>query len=67
MIKLGDAALRTSSYTVGNACVEIGSDAPSRVNVTDSKFNHTAEGRSVKPVLSVSPGAFSALIEHVRV
>jgi hypothetical protein len=67
MIKLGDAELRTSSYTVTNACVEVGSDSPDRVLVADSKFNHTEQGLAAKTALALSPAAFTALIEHVRV
>jgi len=67
MIKLGNAEMRTSSYTVTNACVEVGSDSPSRVLIADSKFNHTDAGRAAKTSLTLSPAAFTALIEHVRV
>lgn len=67
MVRLGDQPFFKSSYTPQtNACVEVGSDAPSRVLVTDSKFNHSAPARAVKPVLSVSPSAFAAFVDSVR-
>jgi len=66
MIKLGAQELFTSSYTVTNACVEVGSNAPDAVQVTDSKFNHSETGRRAKPSMSLSPAAFTALVEFAR-
>jgi Domain of unknown function (DUF397) len=65
MIKLGAHDTWTkSSYSTGNgACVEVKSAEAASVSVTDSKVEDTA----TRPVLSVSPGAFSALVDHVRV
>lgn len=65
MIKLGAHDTWTkSSYSTGNgACVEVKSAEAASVSVTDSKVEDTA----ARPVLSVSPGAFSALVDHVRV
>lgn len=64
MIKLGSQNTWTkSSYSTGNgACVEVQSTEVSAVSVTDSKVEDTA----ARPVLAVSPAAFSALIAHVR-
>jgi hypothetical protein len=66
MVKLGDQEPFTSSYTVTNACVEVGSDAVDAVQVTDSKFNHSETGRAAKPVMSVGPAAFTALVDFAR-
>lgn len=64
MIKLGAHADWTkSTYSGGNgACVEVKSTQAAVINVQDSK--HKA---GLSPVLSVSPGAFTALVEHVRI
>lgn len=67
MIQLGAQPFTTSSYTNANgACVEVGSDAPARVQMSDSKFNHSAGARSTKPVMTLSPAAFSALVDFAR-
>jgi len=67
MISLGNQPFVTSSYTNNNgACVEVGSDQPDAVLMSDSKFNHSESGRTVKPVLSMSAAAFTALVTHVR-
>lgn len=65
MIKLGAHKSWTkSSYSTGQtSCVEVRSDRPAAVSVTDSKVEDTA----ARPFLSVSPAAFTALVEHVRV
>lgn len=64
MIALGGTPNWTkSSYTVQNACVEVRSEQPTALDITDSKFRWGREGA---PVLNLSPAAFSALIEHVR-
>lgn len=65
-IRLGDQEFVTSSYTNANACVEVGSDRPTAVQVADSKFNWTEEGLAAKTALSFSPSAFTALVEHIR-
>lgn len=64
MIKLGEHDKWTkSSYSTGNgACVEVRSTVPAAVSLTDSKVADTP----ARPSFSVSPAAFSALIEHVR-
>lgn len=64
MIKLGQHKSWTkSSYSTGNgACVEVRSDRPSAVAVTDSKIEDTM----ARPVFAVSPSAFTAFVEHVR-
>lgn len=64
MIKLGAHGDWTkSSYSQGNgACVEVRSAEPTTVSVTDSKVDDSP----ARPAFSVSPAAFSALIEHVR-
>lgn len=67
MIKLGAQEYVTSSYTNNNgACVEVGSDAPARVLMSDSKFNHSVSAASRKPSLALSPAAFTALVQSVR-
>ena len=64
MIKLGGTPDWTkSSYTVQNACVEVRSEAVASLDITDSKFRWGREGA---PVLSVSPAAFTALVQSVR-
>lgn len=65
MIKLGSHAKWTkSSYSTGNgACVEVKSDVSTAISLTDSKVEDTA----ARPAFSVSPAAFTALVEHVRV
>lgn len=64
MIKLGGTPDWTkSSYTVQNACVEVRSEAAASLDITDSKFRWGREGA---PVLSVSPAAFTALVQSVR-
>lgn len=65
MIKLGSHTTWTkSSYSGGNgACVEVKSDRPAAVSVTDSKVADSA----ARPVFSVSPAAFTALVGYVRV
>lgn len=63
MIKLGGQPFTTSSYTGPNgACVEVGSDSPSAVQVSDTKLR----GRDGRPVLSVSPAAFAVFTGYVR-
>jgi Domain of unknown function (DUF397) len=64
MIKLGQHTEWTkSSYSTGNgACVEVKSVRPEAVAVSDSKF-----AGDLRPVFAVSPAAFTALIESVRV
>lgn len=64
MIRLGAHTHWTkSSYSGGNgACVEVRSTAQTAVSVTDSKVADSP----ARPVLNVSPGAFSALVDHVR-
>lgn len=59
-VKLGATEPFTSSYTVTQACVEVGSSAPAVVEVADSKFNHTAAGRAAKTAVRLSPQAFGA-------
>lgn len=67
MIKLGDQPYVTSSYTNANgACVEVGSDAAAVVQMSDSKFNHSDGARSAKPVMALSPGAFTSLVGFAR-
>lgn len=64
MIALGGTPDWTkSSYTVTNACVEVRSQEPTSLDITDSKFRW---GRKGAPVLKVSPAAFTALVESVR-
>ena len=64
MIKLGDTPNWTkSSYTVQNACVEIRSEQPASLDITDSKFRWGREGA---PVMSLSPAAFTSLVEFAR-
>lgn len=65
MIKLGAQPDWTkSTYTNGNgACVEIRSEQPTTLEITDSKFQW---GREQAPVARVSPAAFTALISMVR-
>ncbi len=67
MIRLGEQPYVTSSYTNNNgACIEVGSDRPTAVNVTDSKFNHSETARTGKPVMALSPTAFTALVDFAR-
>lgn len=63
MIKPGaQAEFVKSSHSGGNgACVEVRSAEPTVIDIQDSK--HTA---GTSPVLSVSPAAFTALVESVR-
>lgn len=65
MIKLGAHGQWTkSSYSQGNgACVEVRSTVSTAVSVTDSKVADSA----ARPSFSVSPAAFSALVESVCV
>lgn len=65
MIRLGSQRDWTkSSYTNGNgACVEVRSQRPDSLEITDSKFQW---GRSEAPVAQVSPAAFTALVNMVR-
>jgi hypothetical protein len=65
-VKLGATEPFTSSYTVTNACVEVGSSAPTSVEVSDSKFNHTAAGRAAKTAMRLSPGAFTSLVAFAK-
>jgi hypothetical protein len=64
MIRLGAQEDWTkSTYSQGNgACVEVRSPEATAVKVTDSKIKDSAS----RPVLSVSPAAFTALVDHVR-
>lgn len=64
MIKLGaHDGWTKSSYSQGNgACVEVRSTEATAVSVTDSKVTDSPS----RPAFSVSPAAFTALIEHVR-
>lgn len=64
MIKLGaHDAWTKASYSQGNgACVEVRSTVSTAVSVTDSKVEDTA----ARPVLNVSPSAFSAFVGSVR-
>ncbi len=62
MIKLGDQQDWTkSSYSVTNACVEVRSTEPSTLSVSDSKFHGDR-----RPQITVSPAAFTALVDMVR-
>jgi len=65
MIQLGAHTSWTkSSYSTGTgACVEVRSTEATAVGVTDSKVDDSP----ARPVMSVSPAAFTALIESVRV
>jgi hypothetical protein len=65
MIKLGQHdAWTKSTYSTGNgACVEVKSAEVTSVSVTDSKVEDTP----ARPVLAVSPAAFTALVGYVRV
>lgn len=63
-VKLGATEPFTSSYTVTNACVEVGSSAPTAVEVGDSKFNHSDVGRATKFTVALSPQAFSAFASY---
>lgn len=65
MIQLGAHDEWTkSSYSQGNgACVEVRSTVQTAVSVTDSKVDDSP----ARPSFSVSPAAFSALVESVRV
>jgi hypothetical protein len=64
VIKLGAHKYWTkSTYSGGNgACVEVRSTQPTALNVTDSKIADTSE----RPVLTVSPSAFTAFVQSVR-
>lgn len=64
MIKLGaHQGWTKASYSQGNgACVEVRSTVQTAVSVTDSKVKDSA----TRPVLNVSPGAFSAFVAHVQ-
>lgn len=63
MIKLGGHDQFTkSSYSGGNgACVEVRSTVVSAVDVQDSKHQ---SGKS--PIVSLSPAAFTSLVEFAR-
>lgn len=62
MIKPGaQAEFVKSSHCANATCVEVRSPEPTAVQVIDSK--HTA---GTSPVLSVSPAAFTALVESAR-
>lgn len=63
-VKLGDTKPFTSSYTVTNACVEVGSSTPASVEIGDSKFNHSDVGRAAKFTVALSPQAFSAFASY---
>jgi len=67
MIKLGDQEFVTSSYTnATGACVEVGSDSPAAVQMSDSKFNHSEEALAAKPVMTLSPAAFASMVAFAR-
>ena len=64
MIRLGGTPNWTkSSYTVQNACVEVRSEQPTSLDITDSKFRWGREGA---PVLNLSPAAFSSFVSFAR-
>ncbi|MGW5532247.1 DUF397 domain-containing protein [Streptomyces xanthochromogenes] len=50
---------RTSTYTKPDNCVEVADDDSDKVHVRDSK-------RRSGPETTLSPGAWSAFIEHIR-
>lgn len=66
MIKLGAQPDWTkSSYTNNNgACVEVRSETPVSLDITDSKFQWGRRGDA--PVMALSPAAFSAFVDSVR-
>lgn len=62
MIKLGQQEFVKSSHSATGNCVIIGSDRPTAVKASDSKF----EEGSGRPVVTLSPAAYTALVDFAR-